>query len=448
MKQSCIANCSIHHANNRAIAVHGVEYLTVKHNVLLDIRGHAIFIEDGTETRNTIAHNLIAVVRPVWSLLLVDQSPAALWIVNPDNDVIGNVVAGSSHYGIWYRALEKPDGISGQTQLDEGEPTHPNWTPLATFRGNVAHSVGRNGLKVSDYFPAVGGALGATDTEGQPAVFGDFVAYKTGRFGIWGEFLVDVGFDDVRLLDHGIAGIEFLYMNGRDQLWMQSAITNSLFVGKTQGPPASAFTGLMCEGLQDVNGAIDHDGMGCIHALHLPSRRRAVVANNTFVNYEAAMYPASWAIGIVGGYTVDCWNVSYVNVSRPITVKIGFSGRVDTAGVLIDHDGTLAGVPGGAVAPYTGQFANNPDCTIMYDELYDNRGAPEWVACKKPVRRIGLKLTPTSGFVNFERLYRFPHVHVFDVTDYDATADDALWGAQNAWGEAPQPVCSIHGHYT
>ena len=89
-------------------------------------------------------------------------------------------------------------------------------------------------------------------------VFGDFVAYKTGRFGIWGEFLVDVGFDDVRLLDHGIAGIEFLYMNGRDQLWMQSAITNSLFVGKTQGPPASAFTGLMCEGLQDVNGAVDH----------------------------------------------------------------------------------------------------------------------------------------------------------------------------------------------
>ena len=62
-------------------------------------------------------------------------------------------------------------------------------------------------------------------------------------------------------------------------------------------------------------------------------------------------------------------------MSRPITTKIGFSGRVDTAGVLIDRDGTLAGVPGGAVAPYTGQFRDNPDCTVILDRLYDRVGA-------------------------------------------------------------------------
>ena len=107
------------------------------------------------------------------------------------------------------------------------------------------------------------------------------------------------------------------------------------------------------------------------------------------------MYPASWAVGIVGGYTVDCWNISYVNVSRPITVKIGFSGRVDTAGVLIDHDGTLAGVPGGAVAPFTGQFANNPDCTVMSDTLYERVGTPEYVVCTKPVRRISVEMKYT-----------------------------------------------------
>jgi hypothetical protein len=59
----------------------------------------------------------------------------------------------------------------------------------------------------------------------------------------------------------------------------------------------------------------------------------------------------------VGGYTVDCSNITYKNVSRPITVKIGFSGRVDTAGILNDLDGTLAGVPGGSVVPYTGQVS-------------------------------------------------------------------------------------------
>ena len=103
-------------------------------------------------------------------------------------------------------------------------------------------------------------------------------------------------------------------------------------------------------------------------------------------------------------------------MSRPITTKIGFSGRVDTAGVLIDRDGTLAGVPGGAVAPYTGQFRDNPDCAVILDRLYerdrasararsasrmklspfslryDRVGTPEYVACTKPVRRISLKV--------------------------------------------------------
>ena len=234
VSQSYIANCSVHHANNRAIAVHGTQQLRVMHNVLLDIRGHALFLEDGTETRNVIAHNLVAVVRPVWSLLLVDQSPAAIWIVNPDNDVYGNAVAGSSHYGIWYRALEAPDGVSGQAQADENIAQCPNFTPLAAFYGNVAHSVGRNGLKVSDYFPAVGGDTCMEDTMGEPAVFGDFVAWKTARFGIWGEFLVDVSFDNVRLVDHGIAGIEFLYINGKGTHFATSFISNSLFVGEVR----------------------------------------------------------------------------------------------------------------------------------------------------------------------------------------------------------------------
>ena len=462
VSKSYITNCSVHHSNNRAIAVHGVTELRIAHNVLMDIRGHAIFIEDGTETRNTIAHNLVAVVRPVWSLLLVDQSPACFWIVNPDNDVYGNVAAGSSHYGIWYRALEKPDGTSGQALSDAGVHMCPSWTALGRFDGNVAHSTGRHGLKLSDYFPTAGGATCEAPTASAPATFADFVAYKTGRFGIWGEFLVDVSFDNVRLADHGIGGIEFLYMNGKGTEFATSHISNSLFVGRTSGAPATSADGLMCEGLQSVNGAEDHDGHGCIHAIHLPGLgAELALANNTFVNYEAAFYPGAWVVGIRGAYTVDVYNVTYRNVSRPITAKIGFSGRVDTSGILIDHDGTLAGVPDGAVAPYTPQFANNPDCTVMYDQMYELKGNPEWVACTKPIRRFSFKFNDdkTSGFVNTLKLYRFPYFSIFDVTDYDPSDPAAAYSSVDGVGNgaadgesrnqayAPN-VWSALGHYS
>ncbi|KAJ1462285.1 hypothetical protein M885DRAFT_431552, partial [Pelagophyceae sp. CCMP2097] len=253
--KSSIRNCTVHHANNRAIALHGVNQVHVEWNVVFDTRGHAIFLEDGTEIRNVLAHNLVAVVRPIGSLLLVDQSPAAYWIVNPDNDVYNNIAAGSSHYGFWYRALEHPDGVSGQRHRDMNILSCPMYTPLGLFYGNVAHSTRRHGLKVSDYFPAVGGADCATDTFGSPATFADFVGYNNGRFGVWGEFLVDVNFDGLRILNPGIGGIEFLYVNGRGSEFAKSRITRSLFVGRTT-EMATAGPGDMCEGLQDVNGAV------------------------------------------------------------------------------------------------------------------------------------------------------------------------------------------------
>jgi hypothetical protein len=79
----------------------------------------------------------------------------------------------------------------------------PMYTPLARFDGNVAHSTKRHGLKLSDYFPAVDGASCGTNTFGSPATFSDFVGYNNGRFGVWGEFLVDVNFENLRILNPG-----------------------------------------------------------------------------------------------------------------------------------------------------------------------------------------------------------------------------------------------------
>lgn len=236
VSQSYVKNCSVHHSFNRAIAVHGVDALTVSHNVIFDTRGHTVFLEDGTERFNVISYNLVGVVRPLWSLLLVDQSPACFWIVNPDNEIVGNVAAGSSHYGFWMRSLPTPDGLTGQALLDQGASRCPNWTPLRRFEDNIAHSTGRHGLKLSNYFPVKDGYMCPTNAVPEPAVFRRFTSFKNRHMGVWGEFLIDVHFDGFRLADHVKSGLEFKYMNGRSAKFATSIISNTVFIGRTSDP--------------------------------------------------------------------------------------------------------------------------------------------------------------------------------------------------------------------
>jgi hypothetical protein len=54
LRESFQRNCSIHHSWNRAVAIHGVNYLRVLHNIAYNIMGHAFFIEDGVEMYNRV----------------------------------------------------------------------------------------------------------------------------------------------------------------------------------------------------------------------------------------------------------------------------------------------------------------------------------------------------------------------------------------------------------
>ena len=301
---SYVKNCSVHHSFNRGITIHGVNNLLVEHNVVFDTRGHTIFTEDGTERFNIIRHNLVSVVRPVWSLLMVDQSPACYWIVNPSNDVYGNVAAGSSHYGFWFRALESPDGISGQMETDMGTNHCPNWSELGDVRDNVAHSTGRHGMKVSNFFPVKGGYDCPENAEPQPATFKNFTSFQNRHFGIWGEFLVDVSFDGMHLGDHVKGGIEFKYINGRSAKFATTHITNSIFIGdmftEIETPESAKCAQLgVCQGPRpngdDRTGmfypSIGDHGNGWTHAINLPGIGSEVkVQNSTFVNYQAMVY--------------------------------------------------------------------------------------------------------------------------------------------------------------
>ena len=49
---------AIYNTYNRAITIHGVQYLRVEKNVAYNTMGHTFFIEDAIETNNYIDSNL------------------------------------------------------------------------------------------------------------------------------------------------------------------------------------------------------------------------------------------------------------------------------------------------------------------------------------------------------------------------------------------------------
>lgn len=110
------------------------------------------------------------------SLLNDDITPAGMWITHPDNIITNNHIAGGTHFGIWYRMLEHPDGPSTTNLIC------PRHALMGTFSNNTVHSVGWYGLWIfEEYFPKMGGTCESTIDV--PAVFDTFVAWNNLRGG-------------------------------------------------------------------------------------------------------------------------------------------------------------------------------------------------------------------------------------------------------------------------
>jgi hypothetical protein len=157
-----IRDSSVHHSFNRAIVIHGTDYVNVQRNVCYDHIGHGIFLEDGSERFNTITDNLVLdTKKPAAGEELLDsdngfnepqnRSPAAFWITNPNNIINGNVAAGTPGTGYWFALPHNPIGLSaaGVTPGFTYTGLHPDEEALGSFNDNVAHSVG-SGLDSND----------------------------------------------------------------------------------------------------------------------------------------------------------------------------------------------------------------------------------------------------------------------------------------------------------
>lgn len=150
-RNSYIRGCSIWKAFNRAMVFHHTNYLKFDGNVVYNVMGGAIFVENGNEMHNEITHNMASFVKSSTSLLNDDITPATIWITNPNNLVAHNSVGGSTHFGIWYRMNPHPEDTSYDPNVC------PDLQSFGTYTNNTVHSCGWFGLWVfENYFPHAG----------------------------------------------------------------------------------------------------------------------------------------------------------------------------------------------------------------------------------------------------------------------------------------------------
>jgi hypothetical protein len=104
---------SIWRSFNRCVTVHGSHAATVEGNVCHDHLGHGYFLEDGIETRNTIAGNLGVFGRaPLEAdrVLPSDRAPASFWITTPPTVARQTPPRVAGVGGSGTRSPEAPDG--------------------------------------------------------------------------------------------------------------------------------------------------------------------------------------------------------------------------------------------------------------------------------------------------------------------------------------------------
>lgn len=146
-----------------------------------NVTGHAFHLQDGTEMNNTLTGNLGFVTYPSYTQLNTETTPATFYVAHPNNTLTGNVAAGSSYIGYWYRFLKNPEGPYATTNIC------PKYSPmLGAFDDNIAHSNGWQGLRIfPEYYPRTN-PCSAADLEADgpftqvPATFTNLLAYKNG----------------------------------------------------------------------------------------------------------------------------------------------------------------------------------------------------------------------------------------------------------------------------
>ena len=330
MNGSYVRGCGIHHTFNRAVNIHHTDNILVENNVVYDVMGGAIFLEDSIEVGNIFQYNLAIFVRSSSSLLNDDITPAGFWITHPDNIVRHNHVAGGTHFGFWYRMLEHPQGPSFT------EDIWPQNVPLGEFYNNTVHSVGWYGLWVFEFYtPKVDGGKSKYGVP-IPAVFKNLTTWNSFRGAEWVE-AYPMQFHGFVLANNFMAGTEHYFNRGTAPQYSQDGamVKDTVIIGhlNSANHPPCTKRGIVLP----LDGGVLFDGI-------------------TFVNFDGEKNEnhTCSAIGTVkivcicellcAGYNYKFKNIKWLNSNKKAYWEWEHQAELE------DLDGTLTGHGAGARA--------------------------------------------------------------------------------------------------
>jgi hypothetical protein len=400
----------------------------------------------GVEVENVLEDNLAVMVRPVWSLLDVDMTPAAFWGTNPANHWRRNVVAGSTAFGYWFRPLDHPDGAS------TGDPCCPNLSPLGSFEDNVAHTVGMAGLRIEEYTPHKGG-YSCEKSEPAPAIFLNTLVFNSRENGVWLRENSYVTIKGVTIIGTGKVQIE-PWLHGPGMF-----IEDALLVGHRDhrplgdlcrfrrggvnaGPndwepcidPATEGTSFAPGGGGDgkiIETKPDFGGAGAYTQAGESSGY--VFSNTTFVNHHTALRCCTWA-----GVGRNSWHSSF-RQSKFVNTRFRVQTRDPELGgpsgmhkaLYRDLDGSLSGVGKGTVIGYSPVLEQDPEC--KFDPLPNYDLGTKMGVCAREFRRT---IVAHSFLMQGDKI-------ILHDTSHTSNAIDPPWITGICQGEWAPSVASV-----
>jgi len=418
--KSYVKNNAIHQTYNRAVTIHGVHYFKVINNVAYDTMGHSIFIEDAAETNCLIQKNLIIQTKRSWSLLNTDQTPASFWITHPNNDIRDNRAAGSDRYGYWYDTQKTAMGPS----YDPG--VCPEGAKLGRFDGNVAHSNGRYGLRIfHKHIPVekMCSAYHATDNPIVPGIYQNFLGYKNGRAGAIAEEVGGISFENFKVIDNVLSGIEFSLTSGTPD--GTTFIKGALIVGYSDNTDTANVLSYTDREHADMTSATPIGMFG-------PRSENFKVEGAKFYRYDKT---GSAALSSCS----HCWHDAATDSgARTLTLENNFldtttvtlKARFETPynAIFYDIDGTVTGKGANSwMMPYQSHNLWTASCDKVTDTMNNGASVNEGIVCDNTVqvRRIAF-----YGYDD-DKFYMIPMMLSQWDTD-QATALSASWSAANS----------------